>query len=386
MNLFARFACVAALVGGALLAASPSAAGEVRPTPRVVNGTPGGADAAPGLVSLVSADALHYVGWRSAHECGGTLIRPDVVLTAAHCVQGPDGGVREPANLRVGSPGSDGTLSGIRASSRARAIVMHPQWSLATLRYDAALVFLDTPLAASTVVDVVRPDEERPLTATGARLQSSGWGSLAEDAVDTPDQLNVADLEAFPAGSCGAGQPHTIDGVHFFGHSRVADPETMLCAGGVRGGARVDTCQGDSGGPLLSGSGPPRLVGIVSWGYGCAGKLPGVYTRVATLTPWIAEALEAGAAAASVSPRVERLRRGWMFFASQPEGAAGGLLVRVTDSKGNPTTCEIHSAQPRCLVRLDRWAARGAQVSVTVWFSERRTAASWSGSLAHVAR
>lgn len=58
----------------------------------------------------------------------------------------------------------------------------------------------------------------------------------------------------------------------------------MICAGNVAEGG-IDSCQGDSGGPLVSGS---TLVGITSWGEGCAlPNFPGVYARVPALSDWI---------------------------------------------------------------------------------------------------
>ena len=69
--------------------------------------------------------------------------------------------------------------------------------------------------------------------------------------------------------------------------------DTEICA--IRPGTRKDSCQGDSGGPLVAFSEDgSRLiqVGVVSWGRGCGGPLPGVYTRVASFSDWIHETVQ----------------------------------------------------------------------------------------------
>jgi hypothetical protein len=68
----------------------------------------------------------------------------------------------------------------------------------------------------------------------------------------------------------------------------------MMCAGYREGG--VDSCKGDSGGPLVWRAGDgPVLVGVVSWGDGCACELRyGVYTQVASYTDWIGKVVARG--------------------------------------------------------------------------------------------
>jgi len=103
----------------------------------------------------------------------------------------------------------------------------------------------------------------------------SGWGALSANSINylMPNLLRKVDIPVVSNKVC----------AEAYGDGSIAD--SMLCAGFDQGG--MDSCQGDSGGPLFT-SNPFTLVGIVSWGYGCAeAGYPGVYTRVADFIEFI---------------------------------------------------------------------------------------------------
>jgi len=102
------------------------------------------------------------------------------------------------------------------------------------------------------------------LYAAGTPATILGWGDTTEGGSASPVLL-------------GATVPVVSDATCKAAYKKY-DATAMVCAGYPQGG--VDTCQGDSGGPMAAGA---RLIGITSWGTGCARPgLPGVYVRVAT--------------------------------------------------------------------------------------------------------
>jgi hypothetical protein len=136
--------------------------------------------------------------------------------------------------------------------------------------WDIALLELAEPAAGEPIL--IAGADERALWATGRLGRVSGWG-VTRSAPSGTNQLMSTEVALLPDFSCRRAYRN------FGGGFR---PATQLCAGRALGGH--DTCQGDSGGPLVAyaADGTARLVGITSFGRGCAGKYsPGVYTRVA---------------------------------------------------------------------------------------------------------
>lgn len=205
--------------------------------------------------------------------CGGSFIAPDVVVTAAHCVRGQDKPLRVSAGLT--SAGAHATAKTIPVIG----VVSHPGFSTQTLDNDVALLFLGA-YDPATLPAAIKPIELASLPGTPSdEVTVIGWGNTTSFGQMFEDELREVTVPVMTLAKCQSG-----DGE---GYPKVT--ERQICAGHFDQGAQ-DSCNGDSGGPLVirAPGAPDRLVGIVSWGNGCALKSkPGVYTRAASFKTWI---------------------------------------------------------------------------------------------------
>jgi trypsin len=219
-------------------------------------------------ISLIPYQVSLQVGFGSHgfyHHCGGSIISPRFVVTASHCTR------NLLSNYQVRTGSSNNKEGG--QVYQVLNITNHPSYDAATVDYDVSLLELAEPIVMNDntqAIEMVEVDEEVMADEVAV---VSGWGDT-HNSSDDDKLLRSAEVPIFDQETCARLNEE---------HNTVTD--RMICAGYLAGGR--DSCQGDSGGPLAVDG---RLVGIVSWGVGCAQpNYPGVYTRVSALRGWIRE-------------------------------------------------------------------------------------------------
>ncbi|XP_030380958.1 cationic trypsin [Scaptodrosophila lebanonensis] len=267
------------LFGQSAAASAPRSALPLRPRfdedpGRIINGTLATMEATRHQVSLRRRLNDGYF-FGTGHICGGSLIRPNVVLSAAHCFVDQiiyDGTFISKDDLIVVMGNLDRfNQTNTLVFDIVRLVLQVEKFDLSTYNNDIALIFLSG--SAPTNHPTVRPI---PLTEvaldTGTVCQVTGWG-LTEEGYSA-DFLMTVDVPLISGDDCKS-------------TSELGDlvGPGMVCAGYLEG--ERDACSGDSGGPLVCQS---KLAGVVSWGIGCAEPLlPGVYTEVSYYFTWIEE-------------------------------------------------------------------------------------------------
>ncbi|MFE1115354.1 trypsin-like serine protease [Streptomyces rochei] len=224
-------------------------AGVTGADPKIIGGTETTISTAPWMAQLwyyddTGAETVSFF-------CGGAVIAPTKILTAAHCVDGYDwyghgAVITGTAQLPEEDDLHGGTVSGVWRQWS------HPSYDAVAIDNDMAVLTLPNPVDAKPIPMTTADDTASYAAGTDAKVY--GWGRTSSTSPLISQVLKSATLPIQSDATCA--EAWGSDFVK--GH--------MVCAGEPATGSdegTVSACNGDSGGPLVVGG---RIVGVVSWG------------------------------------------------------------------------------------------------------------------------
>ncbi|CAG4926814.1 unnamed protein product [Colias eurytheme] len=224
---------------------------------RIIGGEDAEEGAFPYQVSLRLTSAVNE------HHCGGTLIRPTFVLSAAHCTYGL------PANRVLVVVGTN-TISSGGTMYNVTNVINHENYNRRTVLNDISILQTTEISFNSKVAPLPLTNEPTP---DGTPSILTGWGWTKPNRSGKTDKLKVLYVNTFPIQEC-------ID-ILKKAYPRQPVTTNHVCAFYKNG---TGACTYDSGGPLAADN---KLIGIVSWGVPCARGYPDVYTSVYKYHDWI---------------------------------------------------------------------------------------------------
>merc|ERR1711988_790375 len=250
-------------------------------------------------------------GMRGCSTCGGTIVNKRFVLTAAHCYNS----MFTTMHVILGEHNvCDGVNEGGKLI-KVKKMTLHPDYNSRTIDNDIAVLELAEDLTFTKKIKPACLPSSETKDYSGSASTVSGWGGTIGYGPNDqqPQQPRQCTLKETIVKLLKGSDPMCSK------YLKTSSSKIKLCAFAKD----TDACQGDSGGPLtVPENGKYTLVGVVSYGSGCASSTPGVYVRVQGFLPWIKNLISSGECSASSS------------------GSSGGATI------SKPTTAKPTSAKP----------------------------------------
>ncbi|MEV0438910.1 serine protease [Streptomyces spectabilis] len=237
----------------------------------IVGGTEVSNDAYPFMVAVLDKGPGSV---KDRQFCGGSLVAPDTVMTAAHCLVDDNRKPVKPKSIQtaVGRTVLSNSKQGQIRNVAKGGILVHPRYLQGKDAYDVAFIQLSKPVRGISAVKLPTQGTDS-LLRPGQKATVAGWGNTDTELTHQPDRLRQVRVPILSHAEC-----RTSYGEY--------DTKLNFCAG-VEG---KDSCQGDSGGPVfrkVPGREAPILIGVVSYGEGCGDQgAPGVYASTSSAKLW----------------------------------------------------------------------------------------------------
>ncbi|KAI5633479.1 trypsin domain-containing protein [Phthorimaea operculella] len=278
---------ISCFTDGALVSRQSGAFVNQRNVNRIIGGNDTTIEKWPFLVQIIFMEE----DVQTLQFCAGSLLTARVGLSAAHCLDGFEEFVDLdlPFHVRAGST----TVNEGGIVTQIIQVKFHEDYNkIVFADYDIGVFLLKDALPFGDTINVVKLPAFGSGVPDGAVVTYAGWGLTGTD-IDAEQATILQEVDVYKVSLevCQAGYRETEQQV--FNETGIeveyTVTENMICAGVFGVGGR-DACSADSGGPLMYNG---TLVGVISWGYGCANpKAMGVSARVANFNIWIDEAVK----------------------------------------------------------------------------------------------